>query len=305
MRRFIVSLLAVAAVAVAPAAASAQTTGQQIPVPSPILTKLGHTPMVELWDGGGGLPYLGASASYNAGDWENALRTYHDTGSYNAGDWEGALETYHDSGVYDQQIAKVDAVAEQWLRHAGRGHRPFKLERKSNRRGVKVVRAARHHGGHGNGNGNGHAKKTAIVFDVDETALSNYTAIVADGFKFGDKSKAEAVDEIGTAIQPTLDLFKLAQSKGIATFFITGRKEDVRDHTAHNLQREGFTNYTGLVLKPLDFTGTTVDYKAGARKAIEDQGYRIVASVGDQYSDLAGGHEDVAFKLPNPFYFLP
>jgi hypothetical protein len=30
-----------------------------------------------------------------------------------------------------------------------------------------------------------------------------------------------------------------------------------------------------------------------------------VASVGDQYSDLAGGHEAVAFKLPNPFYFLP
>ena len=26
------------------------------------------------WDGGGGLPYLGATAPYNAGDWENALR---------------------------------------------------------------------------------------------------------------------------------------------------------------------------------------------------------------------------------------
>ncbi len=59
------------------------------------------------------------------------------------------------------------------------------------------------------------------------------------------------------------------------------------------------------MLKPTGFTGTTVDYKSGARKAIEDQGYRIVASVGDQYSDLAGGHEAAAFKLPNPFYFLP
>jgi putative acid phosphatase of HAD superfamily subfamily IIIB len=43
----------------------------------------------------------------------------------------------------------------------------------------------------------------------------------------------------------------------------------------------------------------------GARAAIEQQGCRIIASVGDQYSDLAGGHEDKAFKLPNPFYFLP
>jgi hypothetical protein len=25
----------------------------------------------------------------------------------------------------------------------------------------------------------------------------------------------------------------------------------------------------------------------------------------DRYSDLAGGHEDIGFKLANPFYFLP
>ena len=97
----------------------------------------------------------------------------------------------------------------------------------------------------------------------------------------------------------------LAQSKHVATFLITGRRENVRDHTASNLAREGFTGYNALVLKPQDSTATTVDYKSGARKAIEDQGYRIVANVGDQYSDLAGGHSGVAFKLPNPFYFLP
>jgi hypothetical protein len=60
-----------------------------------------------------------------------------------------------------------------------------------------------------------------------------------------------------------------------------------------------------LTLKPPGTTLTTVAYKSGARAAIEQQGYRIIASVGDQYSDLAGGHEDKAFKLPNPFYFLP
>ena len=48
-----------------------------------------------------------------------------------------------------------------------------------------------------------------------------------------------------------------------------------------------------------------MQYKSGARAAIEQQGYRIIANVGDRYSDLAGGHEDVGFKLPNPFYFLP
>ena len=68
MRRFTLTLIAAVALAVAPSAASAQSTGQKIPEPGPILTRLGHTPMVELWDGGGGLPYLGWSSSYNAGE---------------------------------------------------------------------------------------------------------------------------------------------------------------------------------------------------------------------------------------------
>ncbi|MEA2311406.1 MAG: hypothetical protein QOE28_1374 [Solirubrobacteraceae bacterium] len=282
MHRLTLIVLAAVVLAAAPAGAFAQS-GQTIPVPGPILTKIGSTPMVETWDGGGGLPYLGSSNSYNAGDWESNLRTYHDT------------------GVYNQQIAKVDAVAVKWLSRAGRHTgRRFKLGRTSS--GRMVVRPARASHGKGRSLGN---RKPAIVFDVDETSLSNYTAIDADNFTFGPQSKAEATNEIGTAIAPTLSLFKLAQSKGIATFFITGRREDTRDHTASNLNREGFTNYTGLVLKPQTSTASTVDYKSGARQTIESQGYRIVASVGDQYSDLAGGHEDVAFKLPNPFYFLP
>ncbi|MDQ0403073.1 hypothetical protein J2S50_001622 [Streptomyces sp. DSM 40167] len=30
----------------------------------------------------------------------------------------------------------------------------------------------------------------------------------------------------------------------------------------------------------------------------------IVANVGDQYSDLRGGHADRTYKLPNPTYFV-
>jgi predicted secreted acid phosphatase len=282
MRR-ITLVLVTAAVAVAPAAASAQSTGQTIPVPDPILTKLGHTPMVELWDGGGGLPYLGSPTSYNAGDWENALRTY------------------HDSGVYMSQLGKVDAVAAQWLRRA-RGFKKFHFKQRFFQRSARRALLAMGNGHKRHGH---HGKKRAVVFDIDETSLSNYTAINADDFTFGPQSRAEAVNEIGTAIQPTLDLFNLAKKKGYATFLITGRREDVRDHTASNLAREGFTGYTQLILRPVGGTGTTVDYKAGERAKIEDQGYKIVANVGDQYSDLAGGHSQVVFKLPNPFYFLP
>jgi hypothetical protein len=288
MRRLII-VLATAAVAVAPASASAQSTGQTIPVPDPILTKLGHTPMVELWDGGGGLPYLGASAPYNAGDWENALRAYHGTPGHS---------------VYNDQLAKVDAVAAQWLRRASKVKHKFHFKAKQfGHSARRAMFAIKHHGKH-HGSSHSH-KKLAIVFDIDETSLSNYTAIDADNFTFGTNSQNEAQNEIGTAIQPTLDVFNLAKSKGITIFLITGRRENVRQPTEENLAREGFSGYKQLILRPVGAGGTTVDYKAGERAKIEDQGYRIIANVGDQYSDLAGGHSGVAFKLPNPFYFLP
>lgn len=47
-----------------------------------------------------------------------------------------------------------------------------------------------------------------------------------------------------------------------------------------------------------------MEYKSGERAEIEADGYRIIANVGDQESDLQGGHADRAFKLPNPFYFI-
>jgi predicted secreted acid phosphatase len=126
-----------------------------------------------------------------------------------------------------------------------------------------------------------------------------------DNFTFGPNSQAEAVNKIGVAIKPTLDLFNLAKKNGVAVFLITGRREAVRQPTTENLQEQGFTDWAGLILKPDASTQTTVAYKSGGRATIEQQGYRIIANVGDQYSDLAGGHEDKAFKLPNPFYFLP
>ena len=48
-----------------------------------------------------------------------------------------------------------------------------------------------------------------------------------------------------------------------------------------------------------------VPYKSGARKAIEQRGFTILANVGDQQSDLAGGYSERTYKLPNPIYLTP
>jgi hypothetical protein len=51
---------------------------------------------------------------------------------------------------------------------------------------------------------------------------------------------------------------------------------------------------------------STIEYKSEERHRILDKGYRIVLSVGDQWSDLLGEPKaEVSVKLPNPFYFLP
>jgi hypothetical protein len=264
-------------VAAIPSVAGAQTPPPDttIPGPSPVVIHLGRTPVFELFDGGGGLPYLGSATSNNAGDWEPALRNF------------------HDSGVYDTELAQIDKIAKAAV---------LRSVHKSDFRSHK----GRFHKGHGRVRaGHFKGKKLALVLDIDETSLSNYTAINADNFTFGPNSQAEATNEIGKAIAPTLDLFNTAKQNGVAVFFITGRRENTRAHTESNLKREGYDGWQQLVLKPDASTQTTVQYKSGARAAIEQQRYRIVANVGEQYSDLAGGHEDVGFKLANPFYFLP
>lgn len=278
MRRFLITLTVAVIAALVPAVAQAQDT-TTIPAPQVIQTRIGTTPLFQLSDGGAGLPYLGVSHPYNAGDWEPALREY------------------HDSGVYDREVAMVDQLADQRMRQAG--HRYVTGARSTHTRG--------HGHGHGHGGPGGPRgpQKLAIVLDIDETSLSNYSAIAADNFTYGPNSQAEATDQIGVAIQPTLQLFQDARARGIAVFFITGRPEAQRQVTEENLTREGYTGWAGLTLKPAGTTMTTVQYKSGARAAIEGQGYRIIANVGDQYSDLAGGHADAAYKLANPFYFLP
>jgi hypothetical protein len=46
-------------------------------------------------------------------------------------------------------------------------------------------------------------------------------------------------------------------------------------------------------------------FKAPRRAAIEQAGYTIIANVGDQPSDHAGGHAERAFILPDPLYRIP
>ena len=63
---------------------------------------------------------------------------------------------------------------------------------------------------------------------------------------------------------------------------------------------------TALVLRPEGPpTPSVVDYKSSERAKIAAKGFTIIANVGDQPSDLAGGYAERTFLVSNPFYRIP
>ena len=152
-------------------------------------------------------------------------------------------------------------------------------------------------------------EKLAIVFDIDETSLSSYCEMQREDFGYIESMSNEWVvsPQAAVAIPGALRLFNRAKAAGVDVFFITGRHESQTAATARNLEAAGFHGWKGLALRnAAESSLPTIAYKSGRRKQIVDQGYRIILSVGDQWSDLNGDPKaEVSVKLPNPFYFLP
>ncbi len=163
--------------------------------------------------------------------------------------------------------------------------------------------------------------KPAIVLDIDETSLDNHEQLALNDYgyiahgpcelKTGYACGSEAWDgtERAAPVLATLALYLQAQQQHVAVFFVTGRRDtpEERAHTAANLEHAGYHGWDGLVLRPTgaQAAGSVADYKAAARAGIEARGYTILVNLGDQASDLAGGHAERAFRMPNPFYVIP
>jgi hypothetical protein len=237
-----------------------------------------------------GLPRIGEHGTMGAGDLLPALVRYHDSGAYgrDLAAVAGAARSYLDARLDDGGVRPQRTCTVRYKRIRRAPGRPA-LYRRS-RACVTPAPAA--------------SGRPAIVLDIDETALSNYAGLVATGFALGAAGDVvTAAAGAGTAIGPVLDLYRDARRRGVAVFFVTGRPSAIASVTADNLRRVGYDQgWERLDTKPSGVG--TLDYKRAARARIEAAGYDIVANVGDQESDLAGGHADRAFKLPNPFYFI-
>jgi predicted secreted acid phosphatase len=200
----------------------------------------------------------------------------------NLGELKTRLVQYKQSGAYDRDVAQLLGKAQKFIA----------------RRADEV-------------------SKPAIVLDIDETSLSNWPQLVANDFGYIPAGPCDALpagpcgvrswetSARAEAITPTLTLFKQARARGVAVFFISGRRESERSATENNLRQAGYEDWAGVVLRPPSSTGSPAPFKAGERQKIAAQGYTIIANIGDQPSDLSGGYSGRTFLVPNPFYRIP
>jgi predicted secreted acid phosphatase len=182
------------------------------------------------------------------------------------------ITRYIDSGDYFRNLAQVAEQAERYLtQRLGEPAKP--------------------------------GQKLAIVFDIDETLLSNLPHMRPLGFGYVPPLWNEWV-VAGTApvIEPFAKIYHIAQAHGVTAFLISDRREKDRSGTAKNLHLHSLANYAALYLKPDASHDTAAAFKTAMRKKITEQGYTIIANLGDQESDLTGGYAEKTFKLPNPFY---
>lgn len=201
----------------------------------------------------------------------------------NVGDAKAAALAYYNSGTYQNDLEAVASQAVTWI----------------NTRAASV-------------------KQPALVLDIDETALSNWEILKRDDFGRPIAGPCDvaidapcgwaAWDLIGRdpAIAPTLQVFQRARALNVSVFFITGRPENQRAATERNLTAAGYDGYAMLYMVPDNaYFTSAVDFKAPVRADIERAGYEIIENMGDQPSDLLGGHAEKDFLLPDPFYRVP
>ena len=190
-----------------------------------------------------------------------------------------AIEAYYDSGQARRDQRSVVEVAEEWI-YAW-------VEDKCG--------------------GKPKSCDATVVFDIDETLLSNYEFYKGTGFTF-DQGGWDAFNEacMNSAIAPTRDLYRTLVRDGFSVVLMTGRAEADRSWTAACLRKRGISGWHELILRtPAEASLSADDYKSQRRSELQREGHRIVASIGDQVSDMSRGHLKAGFLLPNLMYFIP
>ncbi len=148
--------------------------------------------------------------------------------------------------------------------------------------------------------------QSAVVFDIDDTLLWSYYDMKKIQFGFVPPLYHEWVMRAHSPVVPHVKrLYDFFVERGCKIILLTGRRNDEREATLRNLTAAGYKKVDLLITRNDDERKlTALEYKSKHRQELEEQGYNIVASVGDQYSDLEGGYTEYKVKIPNYTYLL-
>jgi len=211
------------------------------------------------------LPLLGKPQAYNVGDIIDKIKEYHNTGR-----WENDI-----AAIAGQARASINS----WV--------------KSN---CKTSSAGKVSG-----------CKPTVVFDIDDTLVSFYPYYneVQTDWRYNKETFREFWSQCKPPpIEPIKTLYNELVAQGIPIVLISGREATLKEETLTCLAKDGYPAPSAMYLRNPDQKQPAAELKAEYRAQIEKQGNVIVANIGDQQADIAGGHQRKAFLVPNPMYRL-
>ena len=129
----------------------------------------------------------------------------------------------------------------------------------------------------------------AIILDVDETVLDNspYEAeLIQTGGHYSSSTwNAWCNKAIAEAIPGAVEFCQSADKKGVTVFYVTNRRDTLKEVTRQNLKKVGFPLKENVetVLTRLESSDK------GTRREIVSENYRILLLIGDNLGDFASG----------------
>lgn len=211
------------------------------------------------------LPLLGVPQAYNAGDLIPKIQEF-----YNSGRWNDSVVA-----ITNQARGSINS----WIRTSCQEGKGSKIS----------------------------GCRPAVVFDIDDTLVTffPYYNEVQTDWRYNQATFRDYWSSCQPpAIVPVRDLYNQLVARGVPVILISGRDAHLKDATVKCLTQAGFAPPSAVYLRHPNQKQPAAELKAEYRAKIERGGQTIVANIGDQQADIAGGHQLKAFILPNPMYRL-
>ena len=147
---------------------------------------------------------------------------------------------------------------------------------------------------------------SAVVFDIDETVLSNYPHIKSVDFGFiSDLWNKWILEARAPAIVEVRNMYNYLVKRKFHILFISGRTRAQYEATMKNLKSEGYAKFDTLIVRPDNMKDAPAEnFKSIERIVLTNMGYKIEGCVGDQWSDLMGEYTGIKIKLPDYLYLI-